>query len=153
MKNRKPVLKREHYKLRGKITFGSYEILTGEKLGRHHENRASLLSPETDIIASWPKGKQFHTPRRFTDDLRKPRGLIMKMGTLKGKQGKQLGFLSLNTDAVGTYWFSCSRGFHNALTQSIASLEILIDEVDPSSGEAETLNAVYRRLNESFQVI
>jgi hypothetical protein len=149
LKGKKPNLKKEHNKLRGKIAFANYEILTGERLSSILKI-APLLAPEAGIISTWPRGKQFHTPPDIAE-LCGNTGLIMKLGTLKGKQGKQLGFLCLNTDAIGTYWFSCSKGFHNALTQSLASLENLIDEVDPSSGEAEVLNAVYRRLNRHFE--
>lgn len=55
--------------------------------------------------------------------------------TVAKDKSKELGFICLFTDGAGQYWFKCSRGFHTALNESIASLETLIDET------ADTLDA------------
>jgi len=144
-------LTKEHRKLKGKIVFGNYEILTGEKLSTLLKV-APLLSPETEIVKNWPKGVQFHIPDRI-DDLCAKADLILKLCPAKGKSKRRLGFLSLNTDAIGTFWFTCSKGFHNALSQSLASLEVLIDVLDTKNGEIERLNALYRKLSDYFEKV
>jgi hypothetical protein len=72
--------------------------------------------------------------------------------TVAKDKSKELGFICLFTDGAGQYWFKCSRGFHTALNESIASLEALIDEtadtLDASS--KETVNTLYRKLNSFF---
>jgi hypothetical protein len=71
---------------------------------------------------------------------------------------KDLGFLCLLTDSKGTYWFTCSRGFHTSLNESLASVETLIDELgdgeDGDRGSADIkqqVNQIYRRLSDYLE--
>jgi HrpA-like RNA helicase len=63
---------------------------------------------------------------------------------------KDLGFICLFTDGDGNYRFKCSRGFHTALNESLAALEILIDEMGEAvDGEKKSIvNQIYRRLSD-----
>ncbi len=147
----RPRLTGEHRKLKGKIVFGNREILTGEKLSTILKV-APLLSPETELVKNWPKGKQFHIPEQL-DELCAKADLILKLCPAKGKSKKRLGYISLNTDAIGTFWFTCSKGFHNALSQSLASLEVLIDVLDTEHSQLERLNDLYRKLSDYFEQV
>jgi hypothetical protein len=65
----------------------------------------------------------------------------------------ELGFVALFTDSEGMYWFRCSRGFHTALNESVASLECLVDELgeDSSDADRETVGSLYRKLSSFFE--
>jgi hypothetical protein len=68
----------------------------------------------------------------------------------KGK-AKILGFISLNTDHNGNYWFSCRKNFSACVNRSLAALEDLIDELDDAVdiGVKAVINETYRRLSVS----
>lgn len=142
------LLRSKDTKLRGTIILGTCELLSGEKL-RSILKIVPFLSPEKDMIDSWPKGRQFYLPGDF-NELYGYTDLLLKICRNKKKSKKYCGFLSLNTDAAGTFWFTCSKGFHNALSQSIASIEILIDQLEESDRKLDKLNSIYRKLATVF---
>jgi hypothetical protein len=85
---------------------------------------------------------------------------VLQVSKAKDKSS-ELGFVALFTDAEGAYWFRCSRGFHTALNESLASLESIADalggegasEASPAHagpGERESVNALYRKLSSFF---
>ncbi len=147
-KKNPPRLSSKNTKLRGTVLLHKCELMAGEKL-KTILKIAPLISPEEDMIESWPKGRQYYLPGDF-DELYKHTDIILSICRNKKKSKKYCGFLSLNTDAVGTFWFSCSKGFHNALSQSISSIEILIDQLEESDKKFDKLNAIYRKLTTLF---
>jgi hypothetical protein len=68
--------------------------------------------------------------------------------TRRKKSGKSVGFLTLQTDGHGTYWFKPSRSFRVAIADSLGALEQLADELGDTIGEPEhaLVNQTYRRL-------
>lgn len=62
---------------------------------------------------------------------------------------KQLGFICLNSDRRGNYWFKIAKNFDHALAVSISSLEDLMDELpgDENSQKIDTINRTYRKLS------
>jgi hypothetical protein len=82
--------------------------------------------------------------------LSKHRTIRNKVQPGKGEAGGELGFIALFTDGEGNYWFRCSRGFHTALNESLASLEALIDELgeDVDVELKHIVNQTYRRLSD-----
>ena len=76
---------------------------------------------------------------------------ILRTAIAKQK-GKEYGFISLYTDSKGSYWFKVSRGYTTALTESHASLEILIEEnVDFTKDEKNKINSVLRKINNLYE--
>ncbi|MDR1507998.1 MAG: ATP-dependent RNA helicase [Treponema sp.] len=146
----------ERYRgVRGTILVdGTYTLLAGEKL-----SLILTLLPELepDITQTWPAKEQFNSALedsllRLLDNL----PLVLRPSLWKKKPGKdrnggkELGFIALFTDGNGGYRFRCSRGFHTALNESLASLEALIDEMGEQV-DAEHKHAVsrtYRRLSD-----
>lgn len=147
-KNNLPRLSRKDIKLRGTIVYNKCYLLNGEKLTSILKI-APLLNPKRDFVEEWPRGVQFHLPGDF-DKLYGYVDLILKICRSGKKSRKFCGFASLNTDAVGTFWFSCSKGFHNALSQSLASIEVMIDQVEESDRKLNKLNTMYRKLATMF---
>lgn len=132
--------------LKGTIVYQGHEIMTGAKV-TELIRVAPLIDPTRRLIRGFPRQKSFdveHQARelcRLLDDL-------LSLTPLK-KSSKNLGFLTLQTDGAGRYWFKTQRAFDTAATESLASLEVLADEltdqVDAQSVEA--VNRTYRRLS------
>ena len=166
----------ERYKgMRGTIVLdGKYTLLAGEKLSLIMTLLPDL-EPEGALDLDWPRKENFssgaevpggETPggegtpagQKAPESLcrlldRLPlvlRPALWKRRPEKGEAGRELGFIALFTDGEGNYRFRCSRGFHTALNESLASLEALIDElgedVDPEL--KHIVNQTYRRLSD-----
>jgi len=135
--------------LRGTITAGKYQLLAGEKLDLIVKV-ASAFDLRPVGSADWPRKRNF----RFPDDFSELVGNLSWVFrvTVAKEKSRELGFICLYTDGTGRYWFKCSRGFHTALNESIASLETLIDESEATVDHAskEAIGRLYARLNTFF---
>ncbi|MDR2314286.1 MAG: ATP-dependent RNA helicase [Spirochaetaceae bacterium] len=145
---------RRYRGLRGLITLkGDHTILAGEKLSLILTVLPSL-DLENALTQDWPRKKNFSSAApESLNALVEKFSLILKPALWKKDkkaESKELGFLSLFTDSRGNYWFRCSRGFHTALNESIASLEALIDELGENVDRdlKHELNRAYRRLSD-----
>jgi hypothetical protein len=72
-----------------------------------------------------------------------------------GKTGK-LGFIGLYSDEAGNFWFQPTRSFSEALNQSLASAELLVDYAKEYGLETELkdkIGSLYRRLNDFFSAL
>ncbi len=130
----------------GKIVYRNSELLEGEKL-KNILRVVPFIDPEKMFLKSIPvKGNinSYSGISRILENLK----YILYITPVK-KKGKQLGFITLNTDNRSNYWFKVSKSFDNALTSSIGSLENLMDELPEgcSADMIETINSIYRRLN------
>jgi ATP-dependent helicase HrpA len=135
--------------LRGKVTYGAHELLSGEKM-ELIIRIAETFDLERANDWDWPRKRNFSSAEDPEELIRNLPWLFRV--TVAKEKSKELGFVCLFTDGQGQYWFKCSRGFHTALNESIASLEALIDETSESLDPAlrETVNTVYRKLNSFF---
>ena len=122
--------------LRAKITFGSYELLAGEKFGLILNIAAAFPLQPIDSEMPFPRTKNFTLPED-TAVLLEQLPLIFRTVTAKQKS-KQLGFITLFNDGNGTFWLKTSRGFHTALHENLASLQQLIDSAGGSFDETQT---------------
>ncbi|WP_010261145.1 helicase-related protein [Treponema primitia] len=134
--------------LRGEIILeGRYTLLGGEKL-------ALILSlvPSLDIEGAltrkWPRKAQFNSAEGLPALLEELPLILAPAIWRPGK--KDLGFLCLLTDNKGHYWFTCSRGFHTSLNESLASVETLIDELgaEVDIEIKHRVNQIFRRLSD-----
>jgi hypothetical protein len=134
--------------LRGEIILeGRYTLLGGEKL-------ALILSlvPSLDIEGAlarkWPRKAQFNSAEGLPALLEELPLILAPAIWRSGK--KELGFLCLLTDNKGHYWFTCSRGFHTSLNESLASVETLIDELgaEVDIEIKHRVNQIFRRLSD-----
>ncbi len=67
------------------------------------------------------------------------------------KKSNDYGFITLYTDGRGAFWLKVGRGFPTALSESLSSLESLIDEASLSGEEKEKVNALYRVLRSFYE--
>jgi hypothetical protein len=135
-------------KLRGVITLkDTYKLLEGERL-EFILSLAPSLNLEGVLEKQWSRRNRFNSQEDL-GDLLGCLPLAVTPGLWKSGK-KDLGFLCLLTDGAGAYWFTCSRGFHTSLNESLASVETLIDElgdtVDPEL--KHIVNQTYRRLSD-----
>ena len=108
-----------------------------------------VLEPEGAFNREWKRKTHFYSGD--TENLAlliKELPLVLLPAVHGKKPGKEMGFIALFTDGRGGYWFRCSRGFHTALNESMASLETLIDELgdDVDIAVKHEVNQTYRRL-------
>lgn len=136
--------------MKGTVLVGKRKLLPGEKLDVILKI-APWLDPEADLKRDWPRKRNFDV----SEDLH---GLIsnldhvLQVSEAKAK-GNELGFVALFSDTEGIYWFRCSRGFHTALNESIASLESLADRLGEgaTAAEKEAVSGLYRKLVSFFE--
>jgi hypothetical protein len=146
---------RRYKGIRGAVIFeGNYTLLGGEKLSLI---LTLLPSLNWESARNWPGKENFNSrePESLAALLEKlslvlEPALWGKNKTGRERKSKELGFIALFTDGQGAYWFRCSRGFHTALNESIASLEALIDELgnDVDIEMKHEVNQAYRRLSD-----
>jgi hypothetical protein len=71
------------------------------------------------------------------------------------RKKKTLGFLSLETDQNGGYWFKSVRSFHTALDTSLFALQTLLDEIsmkeNPDPGAVDKITSIYRMVSTIFE--
>jgi hypothetical protein len=128
------------------IVEGRYSLLPGEKL-----SLILTLAPVLDPEKAWekknPSRKNFNSHENL-DELLAELPRLVTVALSKAK--KELGFICLFTDGNESYWIKCSRGFHTALNESLASLEALIDELgdEVDVEKKHIVNQTYRRLSD-----
>ena len=107
------------------------------------------INPKKDSVQG-VTGKNYDMQNpAHAKDLADRLGDILKL-VLSGKRKKRsVGFLSLQTDGEGHYWFKSSRSFNRALNDSLESLEGLADVLPEDSDESiwNEVNRSYRRLD------
>ena len=136
--------------LKGVVLLGRQRLLDGERLDLILKI-APWLDLEADLAREWPRKRNFSSSDELPD-LIAALGHVMQVSRAKDKTG-ELGFVALFTDSEGAYWFRCSRGFHTALNESVASLECLVDELGESTidEDREKVSSVYRKLSSFFE--
>ncbi|MDR3341211.1 MAG: ATP-dependent RNA helicase [Treponema sp.] len=134
--------------LRGTVILeGTYTILGGEKLDLIL-SLAPTLNLDAVLDKQLPRKEHFNSRENLEDLLGYLPDLVTPCLWKPGK--KDLGFICLLTDGAGQYWFTCSRGFHTSLNESLASVEALIDELgeDADIEMKQVVNQTYRRLSD-----
>ena len=133
--------------LRASVLFRGQELLGGERFGTILNLAPYIQLPE-DIIEHWPRKRTFQAAlhgEEILDALR----VVLKFSRLK-KSGRSLGVIALRTGEPGVYYFKPMRRYSQAVEESLASLEFLIDEVDDSEGRA---GSTYRLLSDIYEVL
>ncbi|MEX2445370.1 MAG: ATP-dependent RNA helicase [Alkalispirochaeta sp.] len=147
---KRPAIPGNAGKLRGRITMGEYQLLNGERLSSVLKI-APLIGDRPEVLTDWPRKRSFSVKREFPELVRYL-DIVLRPAPLK-KNTSQLGFLALYSSDEGQYWFKPNRGFYNAVHESLASLEQLIDELDDAGHQTyqETVSTTYRRLSDILE--
>lgn len=144
-----------HIKLsqyKGKVLLkNDFELLAGEKL--------ELIFKIATVLNLIPVDeKKFN--RKLNVNISEEGGLeklisameyVLNVAIAKTKS-KEMGFITAFTDGNKNYWFKVSRGFSTALSESLSTIETLIDETEDSltDEQKEKINSIYRKLNEFY---
>jgi hypothetical protein len=141
--------------LKSFIILNGYELLSGEKLSTlldiYPMINFSVMSEE-----SWNRSQNFNIEENF-DEFISSLDWILRIVIAKAKK-KELGFICLFTDGNNNYWYKVSRGIVTAVTETLNSLETLIEdikkfEINSSSETKEKINLIYRKIKEIYEII
>ena len=139
--------------LKSFIILNGYELLSGEKLSTlldiYPMINFSVMSEE-----SWNRSQNFNIEENF-DEFISSLDWILRIVIAKAKK-KELGFVCLFTDGNNNYWYKVSRGIVTALSESLHSLETLIDQINENKIECnsetkEKINGIYRFVHELYE--
>ena len=139
--------------LKGKVVLkNGFELLSGEKL--------ELIFKIASVLNLIPVDeKKFN--RKLNINISEEDGIkklcdamqmLLNVAVAKSKS-KEMGFICAFTDNNGNYWFKVSRGFSTALSESLSTIETLIDQAESvfTAEEKEKINAIYRNLNNLYE--
>jgi HrpA-like RNA helicase len=135
--------------IRGTIILDDkYTLLDGEKL-----NLILKLLPTLDldgVLTRKYSKSATYSIKNGTSDLYGLLNIIPLIMLPAFRKKQELGFLVLCTDGQGRYHLSSSRVFHTALNESLATLEVLIDELgdDVDIEQKALVNEAYRKLSD-----
>lgn len=145
-----------HFKmmsLKGKVVLkNGYELLSGEKLELIFKIASVLnLIPVDEKKFNRKQNISIHEKdgvKKLCDAMQN----VLNVAVAKSKS-KEMGFICAFTDNSGNYWFKVSRGFSTALSESLSTLETLIDQADSAFSDEEKakINAIYRNLNTLYE--
>jgi hypothetical protein len=134
----------------GTLIHNNIELLSGEKLSNifrviPYINPESLKSKK-----AIPRGNI--NSSTGSDKIIQNLHIVLSLSPLSRQKSKsrQFGFVSLNSDSRGNYWFKSLKSFDNALAITLSSLEDFMDEFPENSSneeKIEKINKVYRQLN------
>lgn len=139
--------------LKSFIILNGYELLSGEKLSTlldiYPMINFSVMNEE-----SWNRSQNFNIEENF-DEFISSLDWILRIVVAKAKK-KELGFVCLFTDGNNNYWYKVSRGIVTALSESLHSLETLIDQINENkikcnSETKEKINGIYRFVHELYE--
>ncbi len=132
--------------LRGEIQFGKYKLLNGARLPSLLA-LAPLIDYSSGVLTEWPSHRNLSLPQHKRELLRTIELLLRP--TRRKKHDKYLGFLCLNADGKGTYWFTAEKNFTNAVSTSLSGLEALADEPEGNLDHESIghVNRIYRKLD------
>ena len=139
--------------LKSFIILNGYELLSGEKLSTlldiYPMINFSVLNED-----SWNRSQNFNIEENF-DEFISSLDWILRIVVAKAKK-KELGFVCLFTDGNNNYWYKVSRGIVTALSESLHSLDTLIDginenKIECNSETKEKINGIYRFVHELYE--
>lgn len=149
----KPSAIPDFHNLRGKVLFQGGVLLEGTQVNKILRIM-KLIDPDKSYLEKWPRGQNSSIDGKAADILFQELPNLGRICWMSAKKTK-LGFLSLQSDGRGTYWFKSTRSFSTTLEQSLSSLELLADELDDERhGEnSKTVGRIYRYLGDLFDSI
>ena len=131
------------------------ELLSGEKLSTILEIYETINFSILDE-KSWARHENYNLNENFNDFINSLDN-ILRIVIAKAKK-KELGFICLFTDENNNYWYKVSRGIVTAVTETLNSLETLIEdikklEINKHNKIEEKINLIYRKLRELYEKI
>ncbi len=141
--------RKKYNHLRLKVTYRSFTFHTGDRLASIMK-AIPFMKPENGIFETPPQGTfdPANDPRILIDNL----SLLLSFCRIK-RNSKVLGFITLENDMKGTFWFKNVKSFHTAIDIGLFSLEMLADIITEKLDKElhAILNETYRKMNMVFE--
>jgi hypothetical protein len=140
--------------LKARIEWNGYQLFGREKLSTVLKALA-FIDIDKDLSQKWPRKKNFSlnsTPAESLHSLKQLANYFnLILHVTKFKKASQLAFIGLYSDGAGNFWFQPTKSFSEAINQSLANAELLIDfakNLNASSELKEQIGALYRKLSD-----
>ncbi len=135
--------------MRGKITYGDYDIHVGDKL-TSLVKITPYIRPEDGLYQGVPK-QSFTMPKQ-AHELSDHLHLLLKLCRIK-KKSSVLGFITLETNGKRVFWFKIVKSFHTAIDVTLSSLEQMADQIigDAHESVIAKVNESYRQVSDIFE--
>ncbi|MDC7231698.1 MAG: oligonucleotide/oligosaccharide-binding fold domain-containing protein, partial [Spirochaetales bacterium] len=134
--------------MKGILSWDGREILSGIRLNMMFKVITSL-NPKKDILSGIP-GKNYNSENaQHMKELAENMHMLLKISESGKRKKSSYGIITLQTDGEGHYWFRSVGNFTSAVNESLASLEVLADQVseEMSSEQWGKVNKAYRRVD------
>jgi ATP-dependent helicase HrpA len=148
LKNMAPEQWPDYKGMKGILSWEGREILSGTPLSMVFKI-ITMINPKKDILTGIPD-KNFSTENgKHMNELAEHMHILLKISSSGKRKKSAYGIITLQTDGEGHFWFRSVRNFTNAVNESLASLELLADQVSEElEGEQWGLvNKAYRRVD------
>jgi ATP-dependent helicase HrpA len=141
----------DYQNMRGILSLDGMEVVSDGRIDMIF-TVVRTLNPRKDTLQGFPaKNYDAQNPAHRIDLVHQLSNLLKLV--MSGKRKKRsVGFLSLQTDGEGHYWFKSARSFNQALNDSLESLESLADLLPEDMDEEiwEEVNGCYRKLDKIY---
>lgn len=138
-------------RMRGVLYWKGNKILNDAKVNTILQV-SKKINPDSDFIKSWNQSTyHVETPGELKALIHELKH-TMKLCPYGKQKNNTLGFLSLNSDTSGHFWFKATARFSAALNQSISAVEALFNAVpqDLPEEELKEINTLYRKLDQFY---
>ncbi|MCL2294272.1 MAG: ATP-dependent RNA helicase [Spirochaetes bacterium] len=133
----------------GTLVYNDLKIFPGERLSSIFKILRFIDIKDIKTDKDFPRGNI--NIKKGSDKIIKNLDHILSVSAIKNRPS-QMGFVSLNTDSRGNYWFKIVKNFDFAINTSLLSFETIIDELPEDDNEKiEKINKVYRKLTDIFE--
>ncbi len=131
---------------RGRVELDGQIVMEGVKLEKILDV-ARKMDFRRDKVSDWPLGQNYGGTRLI---LILPYLEKLLFPAYPRPRSQELGFLSLQSDNRGQFWFKVQQSFQGALSDSLESVEQLADAVQGiwKPEDWKLVNKVYRRLDD-----
>ncbi|MDC7224190.1 MAG: ATP-dependent RNA helicase, partial [Spirochaetales bacterium] len=134
----------DYQNMRGILSLNGMEVIADGRVNMIF-TVVKTLNPRKDTLQGFPAKNYDMGNSAHRSDLVFQLKDLLKL-VMSGKRKKRsVGFLSLQTDGEGHYWFKSSRSFNQALNDSLESLERLADNLPEDMEET-----VWEEVNRSY---
>jgi hypothetical protein len=148
LKNMAPDQWPDYKGMKGILSWDGREILKGTPLSLMFKI-ITKINPKKDILSGIPNKNFSIENNKHMNELAENMHILLKISSSGKRKKSSYGIISLQTDGEGHFWFRSVSNFTSAVNESLASLELLSDQVS-SEMEGEQwglVNRAYRRVD------
>ena len=118
------------------------------------------IDPDRDMNAASPPNMNFSLKEGTSEGLQTLDALVASfdqiLRVVRIGNSNKLKFVGLHSDSAGNFWYQPASHFADAIAQSLASMELLVDYAKKYNAPLslkEKISMYYRRLSDFFNMI